>query len=60
MQIHLATAVRSLPLHRAATRLSSSLNSLIRQNFGLLIAYILPGFVVMSGAAFLFPAVRNC
>jgi hypothetical protein len=35
------------------------MNDLIRQNFGLLIAYILPGFVVVSGAALLFPPVRS-
>ena len=34
------------------------MNDLIRQNFGLLIAYILPGFVVISGAAVIFPPVR--
>lgn len=34
------------------------MNDLIRQNFGLLIAYVLPGFVVMSGAALLYPPVR--
>jgi hypothetical protein len=43
----------------SALRLSPRpMNDLIRQNFGLLIAYILPGFVVVSGAAVLFPQVR--
>lgn len=61
----LATAVSfSHPLPRAGTvrrstlRLATRMNDLIRQNFGILIAYILPGFVVVSGAAFIFPPVR--
>lgn len=43
---------------RAMPRSSRRMNDLIRQNFGLLIAYILPGFVVVSGAALIYPPVR--
>jgi len=61
----LATAI-SLPqllphagaVPRSTLRLPQRMNDLIRQNFGLLIAYILPGFVVVSGAAFIFPPVH--
>ena len=43
---------------RPATFHSRPMNDLIRPNFGLLIAYILPGFVVVSGAAVIYPSVR--
>jgi hypothetical protein len=46
-------ATRPVPLP------SRPMNDLIRPNFGLLIAYILPGFVVVSGAALLYPSVRS-
>jgi hypothetical protein len=44
---------------RPLSRLPRRMNDLIRQNFGLLIAYVLPGFVVVSGAAILYPPVRD-
>jgi len=63
LQIPSRPACRRPACRRHALRLASlpslTLNDLIRQNFGLVIAYILPGFVVVSGAAFLFPAVRS-
>lgn len=48
-------AVASLGAQPRSTR---PMNDFIRQNFGLLIAYILPGFVVVSGAAIVFPQIR--
>lgn len=42
----------------ALPRSTRRMNDLIRQNFGLLIAYVLPGFVVVSGAAVIFPQIR--
>lgn len=58
MPIHSVPATCHPPLLRATTPSPRSVNDLIRQNFGLLIAYILPGFVVVSGAAFIFPPIR--
>lgn len=59
MQIHdLQRSPLTIAPLRALPRSTRRMNDLIRQNFGLLIAYILPGFVVVSGAAFIFPAVR--
>ena len=58
MPIRSVPATCHPPLLRATTRSPRSVNDLIRQNFGLLIAYILPGFVVVSGAAFIFPPIR--
>lgn len=59
MQIHdLPRPPLAVAILGAVPRSTRRMNDFIRQNFGLLIAYILPGFVVVSGAAFLYPQVR--
>lgn len=56
-QLAIPSSLAIAPL-AARPRATRRMNDFIRQNFGLLIAYILPGFVVMSGAALIYPPVR--
>lgn len=55
---HLLPQPQSGHAFPSLARNARCMNDLIRQNFGLLIAYILPGFVVVSGAALIYPPVR--